>query len=469
MLLDSARSADPPQQLGQHRRQGGEDLARRAPRPRALGVRGEHRQRGLPAVRERTGRQAGEETPPFGILLLPLREPRVPLRVQGLAPGRHLAGPVQRLFLDGELDGRVEAEDLLGRRHLGVAERGAVRGPGVLLGRRGPADDGAQHDERRLVGDRLGRLDRVVQRLGVLVVAVGGHPVDVLHVPAVGRVAGADVLGLGDDRVVLDGDPVVVVDHHQVAELLHAGDGGRLVGDALLDVAVGDDRVDEVVERRLARRGVGGEQAALAARGHRHADGVAEALPERPGGGLDAGRQAVLRVAGGDRSPGTERLEVAELNPVPGQIKLYVKRQRRVAAGQHEPITARPLRVGGVVPHHALVEQVGGGSEGHRRAGVPVADLLHRVHRQDADQVDGPLVSGCPVEGVIAHLYVTDPFCRLLWRPPQPAGNISGVRGERGQGEPPVATMPRLRAYPAPQAGERRGETVSARFIVALV
>src|SRR5579862_4165579 len=171
-----------------------------------------------------------------------------------------------RLFLDGEGHVRVEAEDLLGRLDLGVAERGAVRGPGVLLGRRGPADDRAQHDERRLVRDGPGGLDRVVQRLDVLLVAAAGHPGDVLHVPAVGRVARADVLGLGDYRVVLDRDVVVVVDDDQVAELLHRGDRGGLVGDALLDVAVGGDGVHEVVKRRGAGRGAGVEQAALAPR-----------------------------------------------------------------------------------------------------------------------------------------------------------------------------------------------------------
>ena len=279
-----------------------------------------------------------------------------------------------------------------------------------------------------LSGDGLGGLDRVVQRLDVLLVAAFGHPGDVLHVPAVGLVAGADVLGLGDDRVVLDRDVVVVVDDDQVAEFLHRGDRGRLVGDALFDVAVGGDRVHEVVERRGAGRGARVEQAPLAARRHRHADRVAQALAERPGGGLDAGGQPVLGVAGGDRPPGAERLQVVKPDPVAGQVQLDVERQRRVPARQHETVPARPLRVGRVMPHHALEQQVGGGREGHRGARVPVAHLLHRVHRQDPDQVNGPLVGGCPVKGVVAHLYVTDPFCRLLWRPPRLSGK-AGVRG----------------------------------------
>src|SRR4029079_16785069 len=67
--------------------------------------------------------------------------------------------------------GRVEAEDLLGRGHLGVAEGVAVGLEGVLeLGAR-PADDRAELDEARPVGDALGLEDRVVQGRDVLLVA----------------------------------------------------------------------------------------------------------------------------------------------------------------------------------------------------------------------------------------------------------------------------------------------------------
>ena len=54
--------------------------------------------------------------------------------------------------------------------------------------------------------------------------------------------------------------------------------------------------------------GVGVEQAALAAGGHRHADGVADALAERAGRRLDAGGVVDLGVARGLRAPGAQRL-----------------------------------------------------------------------------------------------------------------------------------------------------------------
>ena len=66
---------------------------------------------------------------------------------------------------------------------------------------------------------------------------------DVLHVPAHGLVAGADVLGEGDLGVAVDGDAVVVVEGNELAQAPVAGDGGGLVGDALHVAAVAHDHV----------------------------------------------------------------------------------------------------------------------------------------------------------------------------------------------------------------------------------
>ena len=141
-----------------------------------------------------------------------------------------------------------------------------MRLAGVLLGRRRPADDGADRDERRPVGLGLGPGQRLLQRRHVLA------GVDVLGVPAVGLVALEHVLGERDVGVVLDRDVVVVVEQGQVAQLLVTGQAGRLGRDALLQAAVAGDHVDLVVERGLARGRVRVEQAPLAAGGHRHPD-----------------------------------------------------------------------------------------------------------------------------------------------------------------------------------------------------
>jgi hypothetical protein len=87
---------------------------------------------------------------------------------------------------------------------------------------------------------------------------------------------------------------VVVVEHHQLAEPQMAGEAGRLRGDALLQVAVRGDHegavVDDVVIGPVELVGE-----ATLRDGHAH--GVGEALPERPGRGLDPGRRG--RAPGG--------------------------------------------------------------------------------------------------------------------------------------------------------------------------
>ena len=120
---------------------------------------------------------------------------------------------------------------------------------------------------------------------------------------------------------------------------------------------------------RLAGRGVRVEQAALAAGGHRHADRVADALAERAGGGLDAGGVAVLGVAGGQRAPLPQRLQVVQRQAVAGEVELDVEGEAGVPAGEHEAVPAGPVRVGRVVPHDPVEQQVRGRREASRSIG----------------------------------------------------------------------------------------------------
>ena len=181
-----------------------------------------------------------------------------------------------------------------------------------------------------------------------------------------------------------------------------SGERRRLAADALLEVAVAGEDEDVVVEEALADGRLRVEQPALATGRHRHPDRVADALAERAGGGLDAGGVAVLGVAGRQAAPGAQRLEVVELEAVTGEVELDVEGEAGVAAGQHEPVAARPVRVGGVVAHQLLEDQVRRRGQAHRRARVAVADLLHGVHGQHPDGVDGEVVDLGPVQlGVV--------------------------------------------------------------------
>lgn len=271
-----------------------------------------------------------------------------------------------------------------------------MRGLGVLGVRGGPGDDRTGRDERRALRLGLGGLQCVVEALGVQV--AGGRLLHPLDVPAVGLVALEGVLGDRGLRVALDRDVVVVPQQDQVAELLVAGQRGRLGGDALLEAAVTGDDPDGVVERGGAGGRLRVEQAALVAGGHRHAHGVGDTLAQRAGRRLDTGGVAVLRVTRGLGAPGAERLEVVQLQAVSGQVELDVQRQAGVAGREYEPVPAGPVRVRRVMAHHLLEEGVRSRSQAHRRTRVAVSDLLYGVRGEDADSVHGPLVQFGPLE-----------------------------------------------------------------------
>ncbi len=90
------------------------------------------------------------------------------------------------------------------------------------------------------------------------------------------------VAGFGERQRAVDRNAVVVEEDDQLAEPQVPGDRDRLVADALHQVAVGGDHIGVVVDDVVAEAG---RDHAL---GDRHADGIAEPLAERAGGGLDA-------------------------------------------------------------------------------------------------------------------------------------------------------------------------------------
>ena len=248
-----------------------------------------------------------------------------------------------------------------------------------VLGRR-PTDVAAQDDERRplLLGDsraesRLERVD-VVRRLAEL------H-----HVPAVRLEALRDVVAVRELGRPVDRDVVVVVDVDEAAEPEVPGERRGLVTDALFEVAVAADREHVVIAHLRS------EPLAQVGLGDRHADAVGEALAQRTGRHLDAAGVQPLRVARRVRPPLAEVAQVVELEPEAAQVEHRVQQHRRVAGGENETVAVGPVGVARRVVHDPGEEHVRERSEGHRSAGVAVVRTLHRVHREPADDVDGPL------------------------------------------------------------------------------
>ena len=126
-----------------------------------------------------------------------------------------------------------------------------------------------------------------------------------------------------------------------------------------------------------------GEQAL----GERHADGVGEALAERAGGGLHAGRAAALRVAGRLGAELAEALQLLDRQRVAGEVQQAIEQHRAVAVREHEAVAVRPIRVGRVVAQVALPERHRDLGHPHRHAGVAGLGGFHRVHGERANGI----------------------------------------------------------------------------------
>ena len=191
---------------------------------------------------------------------------------------------------------------------------------------------------------------------------------------------------------------VVVPDDGDVAQLLGAGEGGGLGGDAFLEAAVAGDDVDVVVEDGLAEGGLGIEQAVDAAGVHGEADGGGDAGAQRAGGDLDALGVAVLGVAGGEGAGGAKRLNVVEFEAEAGEVELDVLGQRGVAGREDEAVTTDPARIRRVDVHDLVVEEVGGGGERDGGTGVARSGLLDGVGGEELSGLNRFVIDVIPVK-----------------------------------------------------------------------
>ena len=187
-------------------------------------------------------------------------------------------------------EGRADGELRLtaAQRDLGLAERLAVGLGGAGAVRRALADARLAAHQHRLVG-RLGLRDGTIQRREVVSVDIAQHR------PAIGFEAARRVVGEPPLHVAVDRNAVVVVEGDQLVQLPGAGQRAGLVADAFHQATVAEEDIGSVIDHRMAGAVELVGQQLL---GQRHADGIADPLAERAGGGLDAGRDVDLGVAG---------------------------------------------------------------------------------------------------------------------------------------------------------------------------
>ena len=137
---------------------------------------------------------------------------------------------------------------------------------------------------------------------------------------------------------------------------------------------------------------LGAEAGPELALGDGHADGVAQALPQRSGGDLHPGGVASLRMSRRRRAPLPERTKVVELQAESAQEQQRVLQDRRVAVGEDEPVAVGPVGLGRVEAHDPAEQHVTERRQGHGRALVTGLRGQRRVHGQAPDHVDGLLI-----------------------------------------------------------------------------
>ena len=177
------------------------------------------------------------------------------------------------------------------------------------------------------------------------------------------------------------------------------GQRSGLGPDAFHQVAVAAQGVDVVVEQIEAGAVVAGGQPAL---GDRHADAVADALPQRPGRRLHAAGVAVLGMSGATAVQLAEAADVVQrhgrlVGAATGgvgllhaaQVQRRIEQHRGVTAGKHEAVAIGPERLGRIVTQELVEEHIGRRRQGHGRARMAAIGRLHGVHREGANGIDG--------------------------------------------------------------------------------
>ena len=397
VLHEGPRSADPPSSHGTFSASTFNVLARCVAGREAFGIRDECRQSLVPAVRQLAPQHAIAVVGELWILALVPLEPGPPGVMERLPPRADARLEVFAYPL-GDEELRVLGPAITALRELDFlfAQRLAVRRARILLVGRTVGDVAIDDHERGSIGRLFERLEGPLQHLEIVGVA---HPCDV---PAVADEAGGDVVAVGQRRVALDGDVVVVVDPAQVRELEVPGQRGGLAGDPFHQAAVAAQRVDVVVEQ-VEPRPV--EVACQPALGDGHPDTRRHALAQWPGGRLDARRPAILRVPGTLAVQLPEALDVLERHRQlsegfvlgvdgadSGQVEHGVEQHGGVAGGQDESVAIGPDRMAGIEAQEALPQAVDHRRQRHRRSRVPGVRLLYGVHGQCADGVHAKLV-----------------------------------------------------------------------------
>ena len=185
------------------------------------------------------------------------------------------------LIINVEVNCWIEAENFLRGGDFVITQSCAVCATRIHLGWRWVANDCLDADERWASGLCLS-VSYCLQEGDNIFSGLDG-----LHVPAISFVARINVLVESDIGVVFDRNTVVIPENDQVAQLLGASERGSLGSNAFLQITIGSNDVNVVVERRFPSWCLRIKKTAFLAGRHSHAHRRSQTLPQWTGGDFD--------------------------------------------------------------------------------------------------------------------------------------------------------------------------------------
>ena len=309
----------------------------------------------------------------------------VPLGLALRAGAGRIPGGVE---LSWNLEGRVgPAHGAASTGNFLLAERLAVTLCGACAGGRKSADLRTALDERgRKTATLRGfpaldapatrkRYSRI-NRIDIVTIDIGDH------IPAIGFEAAQCVVAKPGFNRAIDGDAVIVIEHHQPGQAPDARQRAGLMRDTFHEAAIASEHPGEVIDDRQA---LAIELACEQALGQGHADRIGQPLTERPGGGLDTGREADLRMPGCLRVQLAKVAKIIDRERIAAQMQQRIEQHRAMAIGQHEAITVEPAGLRRVVFEMSGPQRDGNVGHAHRHAGMTGARALHCVHGKHPD------------------------------------------------------------------------------------
>ena len=267
----------------------------------ALGVGGKFGNIGIPAFRQLA---LGNLLPlrcQLRILLFVRREFLIPRGLGLVTALPRLAHMLSHFFRHQELRIYGPAVARLSQSDFFFAQRLAMRRRSVVLVGRAPGDVAIHDDERRPRGLLQCILDRFIEQREIVGIA---HP---LHIPVVGHEARRHVVAESQGGVAFDGDVIVVVDPQQIGKFEVSGQRRCFVRDSFHQTTIAANGVHTIIKKFVVWAIEARCQPALR---DRHAHRIGHTLAERAGGGLDSGRQPILRMPGALRIPLAEALQL---------------------------------------------------------------------------------------------------------------------------------------------------------------